>query len=576
VAPTILAMTVFWLVWKIIVPDVIKSSEGPEWLFESDSFQAFWQMWTSQSPLEVSPQLLVPRPLTFLSLGSVLLVSQALRIAGIEGSTGMILDLDREVKVAGVANLCAGLSGGIISSHSPGLTAFNMSAGSSDGRASILAAIFQLALWLSGLPARNLFPRYMLAGILMNLGSLMLVEWMWSSRARVGLGGLAIIYLQVACSAWFGLLPSIILGYVLTGVISKIRLINLSVLKYHVSGRSLTSTLRRSDPETLALDGRLEQIEAIGLEGHLSEGPVVKLAMYLQSYMKSNAAVRFLIIDFTSCHLFTPSACALLAKLDYQLSMVNVRVCYSNVEPDLLTCLGNFGLSTTKDSTFDTLQQAMHHCENKLLSLCSAAGLVQVAPPSVYDFRSALADLLQSGTDIVERLEPFGSWSLGKSGDVLTRQGQYEGMLHFCLPWRSTIRQLASDDLQSDADPCLITVHISGIICGIEGVLYHDYARMTFSVKRDSQMFSICKESFEKLTAQHPDISQRVQHAAALQTFRQCDYFRQNLCLAKGGGWHGARFDLQTANTSKQILRKSTALATPTKSLKSRRRYRRQ
>lgn len=565
VAPTITAISAFWLSWIFLAPATTQMSERDAWLFPLCKMEPFWKVWTSQSFSNVNTWLLVPKPLTFVSFGSMLLISQALRIAGIEGSTGTIMNQDDEVKTTGATNMVAGLVGGILTSHSPGLTAFNKAVGTKDVSVTMLVGILHLAVWISGLPARNVLPRYMLAGMLMNLGYIMLVEWMWTSQHKVGIRGIALIYSQVICSALFGLLPGIILGYMVSGVMAKVRSIHLSVLKYHVSGMSIRSTQFSSCSEITILDEIPQAIEIIGLEGHLSEGPLVRLSTYLHNYMDINNQVRYLVVDLRSCHSYSVSACALLVRIQRTLSARKVQLYFSNAEPALLTNLGDFGLEKIQDDSFPSLQRALFHCEKEILSASTSWESTNILPAipepigkiissTSAELESALVELLEGDLVMVNHLVQIGSWTLRPSGEVLTTPGQRDNTLHFCLPRLSKITlQHDAYDAQNVTHPVQLSEHKFGMICGFEGVLYSEHSRITCVVSDSSHMLSVDKDSFWKLAAQYLEIRCRVQDVVAKQLLRQSDFFCQNLIVARGGGWRGAHFDLQTSRVSASL-----------------------
>jgi len=287
VAPTLVTLVLFWtavMMW---------GASLEEWrqagcLFPMADFEPFWSLWSDQRLSAVSWTLLPPRVATFLGLGFVLVLSLTLRIAGIEGSTGSTINVDEEVKWTGLASAAAGCCGTVIGSHSPGLTTFNVEAGSTTAQAAVLTAVLQLLLWLSGFPVMNMFPRFLLSGILMNLGLVMLQEWMWTARHKVGILGLLVIYAQVASSAMYGLLPSVLVGIAVALLTAQAQLMSLHVLKYHVSRISVRTNLERRGHEGALLHEHGNFIECMGLEGFLAEGPIIKMSNYVRHYVENN------------------------------------------------------------------------------------------------------------------------------------------------------------------------------------------------------------------------------------------------------------------------------------------------
>eukprot|EP00435_Cladocopium_sp_Y103_P031996 s911_g8.t1 len=320
VTPTLVTLVLFWTVVMMYGASLEEWREAG-WLFPMADFEPFWSLWSEQRISQVAWRLLPPRLATFLGLGFVLVLSLTLRIAGIEGSTGSAINVDDEVKWTGLASFAAGASGTVIGSHSPGLTTFNVEAGSTTAQAAVLTGVLQLLLWLSGFPVMNMFPRFLLSGILMNLGLVMLQElidklWMWTARHKVGILGLLVIYAQVASSMMYGLLPSVLVGVAVALLTAQAQLMRLHVLKYHVSRLSVRTNLQRSQRERALLNQHGNFIECLGLEGFLAEGPIIKLSNYVRHYVENNKMLRFIIFDLQACQGCNVSAYALLAKLD--------------------------------------------------------------------------------------------------------------------------------------------------------------------------------------------------------------------------------------------------------------------
>eukprot|EP00442_Polarella_glacialis_P038606 CAMPEP_0115163758 /NCGR_PEP_ID=MMETSP0227-20121206/72679_1 /TAXON_ID=89957 /ORGANISM="Polarella glacialis, Strain CCMP 1383" /LENGTH=183 /DNA_ID=CAMNT_0002576083 /DNA_START=82 /DNA_END=629 /DNA_ORIENTATION=+ len=163
----------------------------------------------------------------------------------------------------------------------------------------------------------------------------------------IGLLGLLVIYAQVVSSAVLGLLPSVLVGVVVALLTAQAQLMDLHVLKYHVSGSSIRANVRRSYEDLAVLKSRCDLINALGLEGFLSEGPMIKFTDYVKQYVERNSAVRFMIFDFRACQGCNVSACALLSKLDKVLQNASVRTFYSNVESETKT-LQSFGVVGAK------------------------------------------------------------------------------------------------------------------------------------------------------------------------------------------------------------------------------------
>jgi len=586
VAPMTVSLVGFWL-WVLVSRSDIESLRQAGWLFPASADQPFWELWTAQQPSAVDWMLLIPHPSTFLGLGMVLVLSLALRIAGIEGSTGMVLDVDEEVKWTGISNMFVGLSGCVIGSHSPGLTTFNQQAGSKCVRAALVTAALQLGLWLSGVPAMDFFPRFLLAGILMNLGLVMLLEWMWIARHKVGKLGLLVIYAQVTSSALFGLLPSVLIGVAVACATAQAQLMSLHVLKFHLSGKSVSSAVQRPESQRRELAAMSDQIEALGLEGQLGEGPMVKFATYLRAYIKRNRRVRYMLFDFSFVQGTNPSACALLAKLDKTLEDSLIRAVYSNVQADMASRLMSFGVDSQKifkgDDTIRSFQHALKHCEDMVLSSadCIDWPAVLADPPEQRELKvseeliptyiARLAEGLQCTMDQAGALAKAGQWACMGRGATLVRQGMCTTKLHIGVPGYSEI--IERIDVGESCGPSHeVAIDRSIVFCAPECALYGEPARTTFSISSqcESILLIISKDAIEELAARDLDLFRKMTATAAKLILRRGDALSQALELHKGGGWRGATFDRRTAEAAASLFSDDQALGTITSPAASR------
>ncbi|CAE7313897.1 unnamed protein product [Symbiodinium necroappetens] len=563
VAPTLTTMVVFWLCVAFSGLS-LEEIRQDGWLFPAASFEPFWSIWTEQHPSQVVLHLLPPKLATFLGLGFVLILSLTLRIAGIEGSTGYMIGVDEEVKWTGIASGIAGCCGTVIGSHSPGLTTFNAEAGSTTLQAAVLTAVLQLALWLSGFPVMNLFPRFLLSGILMNLGLVMLQEWMWTARHKVGVLGLLVIYAQVASSAMYGLLPSVLVGVAVALVTAQVQLMKLHVLKYHVSRVSVKTNLHRSDRERRILKEYGELIECLGLEGFLAEGPMIKLSNYVRQYVECNKVLRFIVFDLQACQGCNVSAYALLAKLDKVLQNEGICAYYSSLEADMSCGLKSFGVPAdrifdSENGSHSSFMKALQCCEDLVLeSVLQVEWQRQISNPiditdSDDNLQEKIRHFLGLTPDQVRQLCQAGAWQQKNTGCRLSSQGVCEATVNIAVPGSSKVVETV--DVGSNWGAAQeVSSSKAGFICGLESVLYDEPSRSTCRVQEPSKVLCIKRAEMQQLVASEPSIANCLGRITTRQFLRHSDVLLQALQLYEGGGWRGGHFDKHTAQVCLNML----------------------
>ena len=118
---------------------------------------------------------------SFLAMVVVVIVTILLNAAGLELATRREMDLDRELRANGLANLASGLAGGMVGYLSVSRSLLNFQAGATSRVAGVWTAILCAGVAFVFTPALFYVPRPVLAGLLLYLGLALLREWLWDT-----------------------------------------------------------------------------------------------------------------------------------------------------------------------------------------------------------------------------------------------------------------------------------------------------------------------------------------------------------------------------------------------------------
>lgn len=329
----------------------------------------------------------------------------------------------------------------MIGSHSPGLVALNREIGSDGPATGVMQAGLLALLWVSAYPLTNVLPRFLLGGVLMSIGVVMLIEWIWVvPLVRMTTQSHMLVVAMTIFSCVYGMVPTIFGGILVAALLLVGRFSRLSVLKYHVSMSSHSSILRRSAPEAAYLRQQGERVHILGLEGYLFEGTTVKLVKYLQQAvvalepqepptrgnadrvkLKRSARVApapdrdetepagaagnddpsaagyepewawlvphrpdFLVLDFTHVQGLNETAAALLQKFARVCTSHSIRMVFAAIGPNDVTLLHAHGQGAAF-RIFQNTRDAVEFCEERLLE---RSGLFP-RPPAVPCFQSS-------------------------------------------------------------------------------------------------------------------------------------------------------------------------------------------
>ena len=244
-----------------------------------------------------------------------------LKMLALEASAGVAVDIDAELRAAGLANvLCGGLGGGL-ANHSSTYVGTLRRIGVSDRRVAVAAQLLAVGALAWPWPLSNFVPPFVLGGLLGALGLGMMLDWVMLARKRMDANGLVMLVGMVATSVWGGTVHAVLLALLVAVGSSHLRASRLHFLQYHLTARSYHPPRSRSLSAQSLLARRGDAIHLIGLDGFLHEGTMAKLLRYtLKTVNASRGGLRYLILDFRSAQGLDPSAAALLGRATHILA----------------------------------------------------------------------------------------------------------------------------------------------------------------------------------------------------------------------------------------------------------------
>lgn len=402
----------------------------------------------------------------------------------------------------------------------------------------------------------------------MNLGLVMLIEWCWTVRSKIGFRGMLTVYTQVVTAQIYGLLPSVVLGVMVASFSAQYQLMTFSVLKHHLTGDTVHSFVERTDHEQQTLKKRGKEIHVVGLDGYLGEGPMVKLSNYLMKYTEKRNTVKYLILDFRMCFGGNPSACSQLSKLDKKLNARGITTIYVNPDELMAERLQFFGIGedliydasdeeTSGDCCCDALEDIeeciLDSTDGEMVKNRRRAKLAQAIedfekssdPKAVLVLR--LAGYIKCSMEQAERLSSSGTWLQLKKDTVLAEQGVLSTVFYVAIPGLSEVTETL--DVGSSMGQNLTTSQTSlGAVSGMLGVFYDSVAQVTCTVSLDgSRVLAVRKDAVAAVLQDDPSLGGICNALIARQLAKRVHAMKATMQTSLGGGWQGAIFDEVTA-----------------------------
>ncbi|MGC3940967.1 SulP family inorganic anion transporter [Roseobacter sp. EG26] len=373
VLPLAAASTVFVFhvsVWMLDVPIAELQSHG--WLFVTpqDSnitlpfqgnplAQADWAVIWSELP-KMSALLAIS--------GTALLLASS----GIELSLGRDINLDRELRAAGLANMLAGAGGGAAGFQGLGLTMLANHLGAHYRITGVLVAAVCGVVLLYGTTLLSVIPIPLFGGLLLWIGGGLLYQWLIGIYAKVSRREYLVVLLIVALIINVGLLEGLSVGVLAAATLFLLEYARIDIVKYTITGETYHSRVGHDPDDQAYLRENGAKIQLLRLQGFVFFGSVHHLRHRVQGCFETSDAseMRFLILDCRDVTGFDSSASQILAKICDTVWGKQGRLIVAGLKPTLSKRLKKLILNGKHGPPllhFDDLDQAVTWCEDRLL-----------------------------------------------------------------------------------------------------------------------------------------------------------------------------------------------------------------
>jgi SulP family sulfate permease len=154
------------------------------------------------------------------SIATILVISAVsilLTVSALEMLSGQDIDVNRELRVAGLANLIVGLGGGMVGFHSLGISSLVIKLGVKSRVTGVVAALTCGAGLLFGAEVIGYLPRVVLGGLLLFLGFAFLAQWLIATWGKLPHGEYLVVPLILVIIATVGFIQGVLVGLLAAG-----------------------------------------------------------------------------------------------------------------------------------------------------------------------------------------------------------------------------------------------------------------------------------------------------------------------------------------------------------------------
>ncbi len=410
------------------------------------------------------------------------------------------IDLNAELMVQGLANIASALAGGIVGHLSLSRTLLAREAGGTGRLTGLVVGLVGLGILGGGLHLVSAVPRFVLAGLLLELGVRMMWRWSVGSRGRLTVLEWLLVPAILFITAWFGVLIGFLVGVLGGCVIFVLSVSRVDIVKHSFTVDERPSSLVRSSDETALIAAHGAEVHIWQLASFIFFGSAYRLQERVAALI-AQTPPRMMIFDFTAVSGIDSSAGSSLLRIEEMLRNRRIAHIVVGASADIRHVMAEAG--ALKDGVIEeeSLDVALERGEDTIL---------QARGPNAPGQRSLpewLADALDSAThaeELIAALEPAhyaDEVHLCRAGDptdslLFIEYGRVSAEI--VVPGRAPIRQ---------------RVFGPNTVVGETGFFLDIPRTADLRLDGTAKVWALTRPAFERLHTRNPDLT------AALLTY---------------------------------------------------------
>jgi SulP family sulfate permease len=357
-------------------------------------------------------------------------VSLLLNASALELTIRQDIDLNRELRAAGFANLLSGLGGGMVGYHALSSSTLSHRMGARGRLVGLVAGAICVLLLVAGSGLLAIFPKAILGGLLLFLGLDFLVEWVINGRSKLPRADYAVVLLILVVIAATDFLIGVAVGLVAMIILFVLSYSRVNVVHHAFSGSETKSNVERCAYHRRVLTEELGgHIYILELQGFIFFGTANALLGRIRARLAEGEQppVGYIVLDFRRVTGLDSSAVFSFAKVRQLAEAGGIILALTHLSQEIRHQFERGGLFEDHAGLriFPDLDRGLEWCEEQLLEI---EGITTMHVPFTLP-----AQLAESGFEKADtaRLMEFLEKVQVEAGDYLIRQGNEADTLYF-------------------------------------------------------------------------------------------------------------------------------------------------
>ena len=378
----------------------------------------------------------------------IALMCIVLNAGALELGSGAELDMNREFRVEGAANLVAGLGGSAPGCNTAVMSLVSHATGARTRLTGVVTAFALGVVLFFGGDALVILPKPLLGGLVFFLGLGLLNDWLVASRKTLPWTDYGIVLVVSIVIGVFGFLEGVAVGLVAAVIFFVVRFSGVDVISASFTARDRQSKRARSATHRAILRHHGERVCVYRLRGYIIFGNASPMGHRLKQALSADPAPLCLLLDFAAVSGFDVSAANIVFRAVRTARAQGTHVVLSRVEEHVRSILrrglpeGEWrslifeedldrGLERCEDlviAEWDRLQDGSDDARDALFGLSIDHALREVERQARFEA-------------LTERLKPWLQSRAYEAGETIVARGERQEGMQFLTQGRAMARE---------------------------------------------------------------------------------------------------------------------------------------
>jgi SulP family sulfate permease len=496
------SVAIFYLI-LIVSGTPISDASANGWILGGEGQLITWQPLIPSGLGKVNWGAIIEQSGAIFTVMVTSLVGMLLNASGLEVAIRKPVDINRELRASGWANLLSGILSGPIGYSMISLSLLGRRLGIESRMLGLLCAVMYGAALLFGSSFLAYFPTPVMAVMLFYFGISFLVDWLYDGWRKLSKTDYALVVSILVIVAVFGFLQGIVVGFVLAVLIFVVNYSRVDIVVNQLNGLTYRSRVVRRKEFLDVLDDHGLEIHILKLRGFLFFGTASSLLHRIRKRVNDPEQVRpkFVLLDFFRVTALDSSALNSFILMREFAKDNNYSLVLTDVSKDIQKMFLSEGIDPAQDlhlHIFKDLDHGMEWCEEQLFQAHSMEELSIV---------KRLEEALTEEMEIEPKIDftKLGSYFEVQKVDApakIIEQGMAPEALYFLEEGELTI-QLEQDS----GDSIRLGKLEAGAIVGEMQVYSKTPASACVQVTRPSTVYKLSLEALEKMEKEAPELA---------------------------------------------------------------------